>query len=204
MCLDTVFLILAQASFAQCRIVLDEMVRFNITDEKCLAIYNLPILCRLLQSSVSIESLRRSLRQMTAKHAILRTCLRFDSVDGNLSQYVQLNDIQDWFILNVSVIDDDNQVQTILNDEITNRNHFDWNQGRVFRCHVICRRSSTTHNIDTILAGDWIIFNFHHAAFDGESEQIFLDDLQEIYSHGERYSDNDDQTTMQYIDCKFN
>jgi NRPS condensation-like uncharacterized protein len=55
---------------------------------------------------------------------------------------------------------------------------------------------------DVLSTGDWIIFNFHHAAFDGESEQIFLDDLQEFYNHEQQLQLNNSQTALEYIDCK--
>jgi hypothetical protein len=168
-------------------------MRFESSNENRVAIYNLPLLCRVSKCSVSIESLRRALRRITEKHAILRTCLRFDVVSGNLIQYVQANDIQDWFGFDISVIEDDNDLKTIFNDEITNRTHFDLNEGRVFRCHIVRRFSSAMNENEFLSVGDWIIFNFHHIAFDGESEQIFLDDLQECYGHEQQ---------LQYIDCK--
>ena len=192
--------VLAEASFAQYRIYLDEQIRFECSNEKSIAIYNLPFLYRLSERSLSIESLRRSLRQITEKHSILRTCLRFDTINGNLIQYVRNNDIQDWFGLDVSVIEDDNDLQMIFNDEMTNRRHFHLNEGRVFRCHIVRRRSSDIDDKDLLSVNDWIIFNFHHIAFDGQSEQIFLDDLQQFYN--DQQKSNNQQIIFQYIDCK--
>jgi NRPS condensation-like uncharacterized protein len=160
------------------------------------------LLCRLSEGSLSIECLQRALRQITRKHAILRTCLRFDPASGDLTQYIQPNDVQDWFGFDVSVIEDDNKLKTIFNDEVTNGTHFDLSQGRVFRCHTVCRRSSDTNDNGLLLVDDWIIFNFHHAAFDGESEQIFLDDLQKFYTHEQQLQVKDEQPTLQYIDCE--
>jgi hypothetical protein len=194
--------VLAEASFAQCRIVLDEQIRFHSSNENSIAIYNLPMLCQLSECSMSIECLRQGLRFLTGKHAILRTCLRFDPVNGNLTQYVQPNDVQDWFGFDVSVIQDDNKLKTIFNEEMTNRTHFDVSKGQVFRCHIVCRRSSTLNDDGFLLVGDWIIFNFHHVAFDGESEQIFLDDLQQFYTHEQQRQVNDDHAIPQYIDCE--
>lgn len=160
-------------------------------------------MCRLSKCSISIECFRRVLRRITEKHAILRTCLRFDTVSGNLIQYVQANNIQDWFGFGISFIDDDNDLKTIFNDEVTNRTHFDINEGRVFRCHIVRRRSSTMNDNDSLSVGDWIIFNFHHIAFDGESEQIFFDDLHEFYNNEQQQLQvNDENTILQYIDCK--
>ena len=191
------FVVLAECSYAQCRIYLDEQMRFESSNKKSVAIYNLPFLYRLSERSLSIESLRQALRQITKKHSILRTCLRFDTIHGNLIQYVQN---KDWFELDVSIIDDDNHLKMIFNDEMTNRRHFDLNEGRVFRCHILRRRSSSVQNDDLLSVNDWIIFNFHHIAFDGESEQIFLDDLQQFYNDEQK--GNNQQTILQYIDCK--
>lgn len=197
-----IFFILAQVSYAQSRIFLDEQIRFESSNEKTVAIYNLPLLYQLTKTSVSLECFRRTLRRITEKHAILRTCLRFDISSGNLIQYVQTNDIQDWFDFEISIIDNDNDLKMIFNDEITNRKHFDINHGRVFRCHVVRRRSSTIIDEDFLAIDDWIIFNFHHIAFDGESEQIFFDDLQQLYELEQKIQVKDQETTLQYIDCK--
>jgi NRPS condensation-like uncharacterized protein len=193
----------AEASFAQSRIVLDEQIRFHSSTEKVIAIYNLPLLYRLSAGSLSIEHLRHALRQITLKHSILRTSLQFDPISGNLTQRVHSNEVQDWFICHTSIIDDDDILQTIFKDEITNRAHFNLVQGQVSRCHIVRRRSSLVNDKDDVLStGDWIIFNFHHAAFDGESEQIFLDDLQEFYNHEQQLQLNNSQTALEYIDCK--
>lgn len=193
---------LAEVSFAQSRIFLDEQIRFHSGDETAMAIYNLPLLCRLSECSLSIKRLRETLRLITEENAIFRTCLRFDTVSGNLSQSVQPNHVQDWFGFEVSVISDDKELETILNDEMINRKYFDLSEGRVFRCHVARRRSSASIDDDFLSVGDWIIFNFHHVAFDGESERIFLRNLQELYTHKHQLHVDDVQTKLQYIDCE--
>jgi NRPS condensation-like uncharacterized protein len=66
----------------------------------------------------------------------------------------------------------------------------------------VCRRSSIINDDAFLLPGDWIIFNFHHAAFDGESEQIFLDDLQEFYTQEQQFQVNNEKAALQYIDCE--
>ncbi|UJR19788.1 hypothetical protein I4U23_022922 [Adineta vaga] len=188
----------AKVSFAQSRIFLDEQIRFQSWNEEMIAIYNLPLLCRLSKSSLSIEDLRQTLRQITAKHAILRTCVRLDPKTGHLSQYIQPNDIQDWFSFEISIIDDNNELKTIFNHEVINRKLFDIAFGRVFRCHIVRQRSSVVNATDLLSTDDWIIFNFHHIAFDGESERIFLDDFQQLYNHKHQKQDND--KLLQYID----
>ena len=155
------------------------------------------------EGTLSIECLRRALRNITGKHAVLRTSLQVDPVCGNLIQYIQPNDTQDWFMLHTHVIEDDSTLTTIFMDELTNRSHFDLYHGRVGRCHIV-RHSATVANDDDVLSvGDWIVFNFHHVAFDGESEQILLDDLQKFYTHEKELQVTDAQATLQYIDCEF-
>ncbi len=160
------------------------------------------MLCQLTRCSLSIECLRRTLRRITEKHSILRTYLQFDPVSGNLTQCVQPNDVQDCFSFDVTVIDDDNKLKAIFNNEVRNPTYFNLSQGRVFRCHIVCRRSSIINDDAFLLPGDWIIFNFHHAAFDGESEQIFLDDLQEFYTQEQQFQVNNEKAALQYIDCE--
>ncbi len=197
---------LADASFAESRIVLDEQIRLHQLTDNNVAIYVIPLLYRVSQGSLSIKRLRGSLQQITRKHAILRTAFRFDSVNGNLTQYIQPNNVREWFSFCTTNIDnekDERLLQTILFEEMTNRMHFDLTQGEVCRCHIVRHRSSINSDDDDILSiGDWIIFNFHHVAFDGESERIFLDELQKFYTHEQSLEANDEQTTLQYIDCK--
>ncbi|CAF3436816.1 unnamed protein product, partial [Rotaria sp. Silwood2] len=71
-------------------------------------------------------------------------------------------------------------IEKILYDEETNPNLFDLNEGKVFRCHILRRSTSTDE--DVLLISDIIIFSFHHIAFDGASIDIFFEDLQKAYS----------------------
>ena len=160
------------------------------------------MLYRVSKGPVSIQSLRQALRRITDKHAVLRTCLRFDSVSGILTQDVQSNDVQDWFGFDISVINNDDELKMIFNDELTKRTNFDLRNGRVFRCHILRQYSSAVDDDDHLSIDDWIIFNFHHVAFDGESEQIFLEDLQQSYIYAQKLRIHNEQTALQYIDCK--
>jgi non-ribosomal peptide synthetase component F len=71
-------------------------------------------------------------------------------------------------------------LEAILFDEQTNGALFDLSKGRVFRCHAIRRKSTKAE--DVLEPDDVLIFNFHHAAFDGSSIDIFLRDLRHAYS----------------------
>lgn len=167
-----------------------------------MAIYNLPSLYRVSKSPISIERLRRTLRQMTGKHAVLRTSVQLDLARGHLTQHIHPNDGQDWFGFEISVIDNRDELKPIFHDETTNRSHFDVGHGRVFRCHIVRQHQSTVNDDDVLLVDDWIIFNFHHIAFDGESEPIFLADLQQFYDQQQQRQDSAKQDVLQYIDCK--
>ena len=197
---------LADASFAQFRIVLDEQIRLHQLTDKNIAVYVIPLFYRVSQGSLSINRLRRALGQIAREHSILRTALRLDSVSGNLTQYIQPDNDREWFAFCTSSVnkeEDKNFLQTILFEETTNRMHFDLTQGQVCRCHIVRHRSLVNSDDDDILSiGDWIIFNFHHVAVDGESERIFLDELQKFYSHEQSLEANGEQTTLKYIDCK--
>ncbi|CAF1333405.1 unnamed protein product [Adineta ricciae] len=186
-------------SFAQSRIYLDEQIRFQSSNKTTTAIYNLPLLCRLSQSFISIIRLRETLQEITEKHDVLRTSIQFDSATGHLKQSVLPTSLQDCFTFKMSIIDDADELKTIFNDELTNRNYFDIERGRVFRCHIIRQRSTMCNDADLLSIGDWIIFNFHHIAFDGESEQIFLDDFHQLYSRQQHK-----QELLQYIDLDEN
>ena len=158
------------------------------------------------QGSLSLKHLRAALQQVARKQAILRTAIRFDSDNGNLTQYIQPNNVREWFSFRTTNIDkekDKNMLQRIIFDEMTNRMHFDLIQGQVCRCHIVRHHSSNNTDDDDILTiDDWIIFNFHHVAFDGESVRIFFDELHKFYNHEQYPENNDEKTTLQYIDCK--
>ncbi|CAF0953029.1 unnamed protein product [Adineta steineri] len=193
-----------EISFAQARIFIDEQIRFHSSDDNTIAIYNIPLIYRLSEGTISIKRLQRALRNITRKHAVLRTCLRMDPVHGNLIQYIQSNDKQDWFTFSKDIIQDDNMLATIFMNEWTNRSHFDLSQGRVSRCHILHYQRRSEKDDDNLLSiGDWIIFNFHHVAFDGESEQIFFNDLRNFYIDEQEQAVEDSEAALQYIDCEF-
>ena len=184
-----------EASFAQSRILLDEQIRMQRLSEKNLTVYNSPLLFRVSDNSLSIECLRQVLAKITEKHTILRTSLRFDSANGNLMQHIQSNN---QFTFSISSIEDKSSIETIFSDESNNRRHFNVEQGQVFRCRIVREQSSVLdeNDSDLLCQGDWIIFNFHHAAFDGQSEEIFLNELQQFY----RNRESDQKLVVGYID----
>ena len=193
-------------SFAQSRIILDEQIRMHLLSDKHSTVYNIPLLYRLSQGFLSIQHLRGALQQIAEKHAVLRTSLQLDSNSGDLTQHIQPKNERDWFRFCITLTSDENEknsIEQIFMDEMANQTYFNINQGQVCRCHIVRRHSSTNEIDDDLLSiGDWIIFNFHHVAFDGESERIFLDELQKFYSSEPNLPDNEEQTRLQYIDCE--
>ncbi|CAF1470753.1 unnamed protein product, partial [Adineta ricciae] len=178
------------ASFAQTRLYLDERVRFSSVTN-AVATYHIPLVYEIIQTSVSLERLNRALLAVIQKHKALRTCLTFDENAGVLQQEV-LDQVQVEVILTLAETDVD--VKKIIYDEETNSRLFDLSKARVFRCHAI-RRLSTIDN-DLLQPSDLLVFNFHHAAFDGGSIDVFFQDLKKVYSTDQSLS----SSRLDYID----
>ncbi|CAF4978012.1 unnamed protein product, partial [Rotaria sp. Silwood1] len=164
------------ASFAQTRLFLDERVRFGVASDS-VATYHIPLVYEITHNSVSLERLQRAVAAIVEKHKVLRTRLIFDEKAGELQQEV-MDAISVEIIL--TRVESERDVQKILYDEETNSRLFDLSEGKVFRCHAI--RRSTNIDDDVLFPCDILVFNFHHAAFDGASIDIFFHDLQQAYS----------------------
>jgi hypothetical protein len=89
-----------------------------------------------------------------------------------------------------SWIKNDDDLFEIIAHEETNRFHLDASKGRVFRCHVV---RYADRNSDDVL-----IFKFHHLVFDGTSETLFFNDLNEAYMTGQLPTVRDE--TFTYLD----
>ena len=167
--------LLGLASFAQESIWLDEQMRFQVenTHEN---IYEMIYIFRVLSTDLVVSRLRSSLKLILSKHSSLRTSLNM-SHDGK-SELIQcilpLNSIDEFVI--ESCINSADDLLKIIDDEETNRFDLDVSKGRVFRCHVIHYSDDQSNDI--------IIFKFHHLVFDGTSETLFFNDLNEAYSTG--------------------
>ncbi|CAF3036926.1 unnamed protein product [Rotaria sp. Silwood2] len=198
------FLIHAEASFAQARIILDEQIRFHSSDNDAgIAIYYIPLFYQLSKGSLSIKRLRRALQQITKKHTSLRTSLGFDPIKGSLTQSIHPHDAQDWFTFSESTVNDVNTLKNIFMNDLTIKTNFDLAKGQVCHFHVVHHQLSTqSDNEDLLYVGDCILFTFHHAVFDGESVDIFINDLREAYTNEEKFSINNTKAALQYIDCK--
>ncbi|CAF1545922.1 unnamed protein product, partial [Didymodactylos carnosus] len=182
------------ASYAQERIWLDEKVRFS-AQQRGLAIYNMPLVLKITQNSISIYRLLSSLERLIRKHSVLRTRIKYDLTDKCLKQSVNPASTEQQYSFQRSEIFTKEELQHILFNEETSSKYFNLEQGLVFRCHLI--RCSENVDAALLIDGDMIIFNFHHIAFDGRSVDIFLNDLQSAYNDDNLEIQED---TLTYID----
>jgi hypothetical protein len=198
------FSILARASFAQERIIVDERIHYTLKDHQTL--YAIPSIYGIssLDKPVSITRIRRALRAVVAKHSILRTALYLD-VDGRLVQH-RMNidetfDEQEHFGFTVLEVSDDTTIETKLEEICYNYETFNLAKGRVTDFHILrdqyCYHSSS-QNDDLLTDDDLIIFNFHHSVFDGSSLSIFFRDFCVAYETD--CSLPVDDNAFQYID----
>ena len=205
---------LAKASYAQQRIFLDEHIRFSSTDtnQHHHNIYAIPSLYRLpslhdQHHRLSMSRFYRAYQTVIHKHNILRTALYLDDASGSV--------VQECFHASVTavdrtmqsygftVVDDQHQHHhrgDIVKDILKQTDLFDLSRGHVINCHILRHGDCTRDDDDDVLdEDDWILFTFHHAAFDGASTSIFLRDLSRAYDLNEKCLSFDDNR-LQYTD----
>ncbi|CAF4081742.1 unnamed protein product, partial [Adineta steineri] len=190
----------APASFAQARIWLDERIRFD-PEKPQVAIYNMPFVYRLQPGqTLSIKQLRHALHLTVNKHLSLHTSLHFDIHKNLLMQRVITHEGEhnnkNMFSIIETTYETDEQLNRILHEEKRNPHLFDLAQGLVFRFHIISYQQISSNNL--LSDKDLLIFNFHHALFDFPSMNIFLHDLNQIYTTGQLLYD--DNTNLRYLD----
>ena len=194
---------IGHASAAQARICLDEQMSFH-SDKPLTAIYNIPFLFHLRpHHTLSVTRLQHALHLIIIKHLALRTSLIFDTNNNQLIQRINHphhddGDNKRLFTFIQSTFDTNEQLTHIMHNEKSNAQLFHLAQGLVFRCHLVHHKGLP--NNDLLCDQDAIIFNFHHAAFDFPSMNIFLDDLHQAYTTGQLPTD--DHTTLRYLDCE--
>jgi hypothetical protein len=69
----------------------------------------------------------------------------------------------------------------------------------VLRCHIVYYKKLSKDNL--LSDKDAIIFNFHHAFFDHQSMNIFLQDLDQAYTTSQLPAN--ENTDLRYLDCKY-
>ena len=193
---------IGHATAAQSRIWLDERMRFH-SDKPLTAIYNMPFLFHLHpHHTLSVTRLHHALHLIIIKQLALRTSLIFATNNNQLIQRINQphhhHNNKQLFAFIQSTFDTNQQLTHIMHEEKSNAQLFDLAQGLVFRCHLVHHKELP--NNDLLCEKDAIIFNFHHAAFDFPSMNIFLDDLHQAYTTGQLPTD--DHTTLRYLDCE--
>ena len=163
----------------------------------------MPFVYRLCPNNfLSTSRLHHGLHQIIIKHQSLRTSLIFNTETNILIQRIidsneKYND--QLFTLIESIYQTDVQLNNIIYDEQTNSQHFNIDQGRVFRCHIVYYKQISSNHL--LQHNDILIFNFHHVSFDLSSMNIFLHDLNQVYTTNQLLTD--DNTTLRYLDCKY-
>ncbi len=198
----------AQASFAQERIFLDEQIRFASKNNNNM--YLIPQLYRITSSTshVSVSRLYHALQAVIKRHNILRTALYLDN-NGTIMQHclemnISNNDMKTYGFSVITLQNDENNchIDKRINDIINQADLFDLSQGRVIHCHILRHYHSNDNlsfeNDDLLSKNDFILFSMHHSAFDGTSTSIFLHELALAYETNCLLPMNDN--TLQYMD----
>jgi len=162
----------------------------------------MPFLYRLSSDhTLSIIQLRQALHKIINKHQSLRTSLTFDKQNNQLiQQIIDFNDKNNnLFSFIETIFETDEQLNNILYDEQRNSQLFHLSQGLVFRCHLLYYQQISSNDI--LEDNDVLIFNFHHAIFDFPSMDVFLHDLNQVYTTDQLTFD--DNTNLRYLDCKY-
>ncbi|CAF3936811.1 unnamed protein product [Adineta steineri] len=158
----------AVASSAQQRIYMHENLYFSGSD---LSIYNSLVPLQIKRGSVSIEHIHLSLVSVIQQHTVLRTAICFNSIRNQIEQNIQPLTDDIYSFQHSQDVSTPEQLDRLLTNELTGK-HFDVENGKVLRCHVV-QRSAENHD-DSLHEGDLIIFVIHHIAFDLSSYKPFL------------------------------
>ncbi|CAF4036473.1 unnamed protein product, partial [Adineta steineri] len=185
----------SMASFAQERIFLDE--QFRLSNKH--VFYNNFIALRVTEGALSINRVLQALQLVLRKHEILRTSLVFHNNDGTLQQYVSDNH-KTFTFLDQQNFESDNELQNIIYRTVINPDLFDLSSGRVFSSQILQQQKTTHETTHTgfLETSDVLVLYFHHAAVDGTSIAILLNDFYNAYSNNMTVSL--DEQSVKYID----
>ncbi|CAF3924800.1 unnamed protein product, partial [Adineta steineri] len=158
----------AIASFGQQRIWFHEQLYFHASE---LSVYNIVVPLIIKQGSLSIERIRSSLRSVIEEHTVLRTAVRFNPGTNQIEQYIQPVADDIYLFQHSRRISTAEQLDGLLTDESI-RKHFDVENGRVVKCHLV-ERGDENHG-HLLHENDLIVFTIHHIAFDLTSSKSFV------------------------------
>ncbi|WP_282082578.1 non-ribosomal peptide synthetase [Streptomyces tendae] len=153
------------------------------------SLYNLPVILRL-QGELDLGVLQRSLRDIVARHEVLRT--RFPDRDGVPVQVVMPGAHVPLPVHDVRTAPA--HERALLADKLVGEEThapFDLAEGPGFRATVV--RTGATDHI--------LVLTFHHIVFDGSSSGVFLAELTELYTaHLEGRTPELAELHLQYAD----
>ncbi|CAF1457723.1 unnamed protein product, partial [Adineta steineri] len=158
----------AIASFGQQRIWFHDQLYFHDSD---LSVYNIVVPLIIKQGSLSIERVSSALRSVIERYTILRTAVRFNPGNNQIEQYIQPIADDIYLFQHSRGISTVEQLDDLLTAESI-RKHFDVENGRVVKCHVV-ERGDKSHG-HLLHENDLIIFTIHHIAFDLTSSKSFV------------------------------
>ncbi|CAF1430705.1 unnamed protein product [Adineta steineri] len=177
---------------------MDEQVRFKESDGTRVAVYNQMLIYRFSSTiALSINRLRQALTLIIAKHAILRTAVIYEQ-DKFIQKVLPMSD--DLYDFQSTYVTNNTQLNQILYDEETNQSLFNFEQGRVFRCHILHYSLNNDDRVN-LKQNDIVVFNFHHIAIDRTSLRIFINDLGQALKMQEVSYDNENSIT--YLDYAY-
>ncbi|CAF1453706.1 unnamed protein product [Adineta ricciae] len=184
--------VIAPASSAQARIWLEDT-------KSEIATHHIPFVYRLATSStISTKQLENALQVCVMRHQSLHTSLNFDTEKDQLIQRV--TDLHEnhnrLFAFIESTYETEEQLDNTIHEEKYNSQLFHLTRGLVFRCHVVYHKERSSN--EYLSHNDVLIFNFHHAVFDLQSMNLFLDDLNQAYTTGQLPTN--DNNTLRYLD----
>ncbi|CAF1570961.1 unnamed protein product, partial [Adineta steineri] len=116
-----------------------------------------------------------------------------------LQQYVTDNH-KTFTFLDQETFESENELQNIIYRTVINPDLFNLSNGRVFSCQILQQQKTTheTAHTDFLEKSDVLVLYFHHAAVDGTSIAILLNDFYNAYSNNTTVSL--DEKSVKYID----
>ena len=129
--------------------------------------YNIPIVCKL-DSDIDIHSLTNAIHSVVKRHDVLRTYIQ---EDGKGSSYQIINKFQNKYFKKSKVKDIEELDKLIAQ----NVNYvFNLSEEYPLKVRLYQQRDSKESYISIVI---------HHIAFDGWSIDVFLNEVQQYYSH---------------------
>ncbi|CAF4005591.1 unnamed protein product [Adineta steineri] len=167
----------AVASFVQQRIWLHEQLYFHSSD---LSIYNILVALIVKQDSLSIERIRSILPTLIEQHSVLCTIVRFNPQNNQIEQYIQAATDDIYSFQHSRGISTSELLDRLLTKESIGK-FFDFEKGKVLRCHIVQRQDNNNADADGLLYdNDIITLSFHHIEFDNSSLMPFIKAFKQI------------------------